>query len=92
MEKFGKFICWVLVSMLAAIVSGAVVSTLWGWFIVPSLGLNTISIAEGAGAAILVRYLVPKVSSNKGLGEAALDTVTLGLAALGIGYLLTLFI
>ncbi|PIT88095.1 MAG: hypothetical protein COU29_03720 [Candidatus Magasanikbacteria bacterium CG10_big_fil_rev_8_21_14_0_10_36_32] len=47
----------VLLLALGTIISGFVLSMLWGWFIVPVFGLPELSIVAAVGISLTVRYL-----------------------------------
>jgi len=50
---FGTF--WVVV--LSTLFNGWVLSILWGWFMVPTFGLPTLSMPQAMGIALVVSYL-----------------------------------
>ena len=60
----------ILTSLLAVIVCGAffsglVLSVLWGWFIVPALHANPITIPQAIGISLVVGMVVYQPSSSK---------------------------
>lgn len=44
--------------------SGYVLSTLWGWFLVPALGLPAISIPSAIGIDLVVSYMTHQYREN----------------------------
>lgn len=55
---FGAVILVVVATVVASIVNGWVLSTMWGWFVVPFFDLPQMSIPYAIGIAMLVRMLV----------------------------------
>lgn len=77
-----------LVSSLSALVSGYVVSTLWGWFIVPVFGIKALSIPQAIGLSLVTGYLTHQTMPEDTASTAAKITnvILYPMFALGIGY------
>lgn len=97
---FGMFIAFVVILVLSTVLGGWVMSILWAWFVVPTLGLPAISIVEAIGLTMAIRVLVNGYgsTSNKKYDDlsdliANMVTVLFGmpLMLLGIGYIIHLF-
>lgn len=77
-----------------AVLDGWTLTVLWGWFIVPIHDLPPLSIPAAIGTAIVVRFLTQ--SWRKTEGAKLADTLTFAiakpLAALAIGWIVTLFL
>lgn len=74
--------------LAAVLVRGLVISVLWGWFVVPVFGLPALHVAPALGLAVLLNYLL-----NHKKGAASLMDIFLGaLAALGVGWVIQLFV
>jgi hypothetical protein len=50
----GKVFLASAVILIGALVGGFVVSTLWAWFVVPTFGIQPISIAQAIGLALVI--------------------------------------
>ena len=53
--KFLFFIVWATIVYL---VTGVALSIMWGWFLVPNLGLPQIEVAQAIGISLIVSLLV----------------------------------
>lgn len=77
-----------------AIVRGAVLSTLWGWFIVP-LGVPDINLGEAIGISLIAGFLMPQRPAEK-KENAAAEAFWLGILiaafALAAGWIVHLFL
>lgn len=51
-----------LIMASTAIVNGYVLSVLWGWFVVPALGLPPLTIPSAIGLAMVIGYLTHQYS------------------------------
>jgi len=89
----------------AYVVNGWALATLWGWFIVPTFDVPTLSIPVAIGLAIVVGYLtkatpnLDSVKESKSSREAAVDILAAmfysflhPLVALGVGWIVLQFI
>jgi hypothetical protein len=54
METFGKVVVLLILGFVAALVKGFVLSTMWGWFIVPTFGLPAISLLVSVGVIYII--------------------------------------
>lgn len=52
MKELGELVVTFVVGMYGAILKGAVIVPLWGWFIVPTFGLNQISFGMAVGLSV----------------------------------------
>ncbi|KKN58910.1 hypothetical protein LCGC14_0547120 [marine sediment metagenome] len=77
-----------------ALWGGYVASVLWGWFLVPSLGVPHLGAVPAAGMMLILSFMHPVSSSDKednsGLVRI-LNRALAGLVVLGLGAILTLF-
>jgi hypothetical protein len=53
----GGFVGIVALVVLSTLLRGYALSVLWGWFMVPTLGLPHLSVAQAIGIAIVVSFL-----------------------------------
>lgn len=60
-----KMLSLILMIPVSVLVHGLVVSTLWGWFVVPTFGLPDIGILTAAGLSMVFNY--GSTSSSKAL-------------------------
>ncbi len=71
---FGGFVAFLLSIVWVGFFAGLLLSTLWGWFIVPVFGLPTISIIQAWGIAQVFRCLqglkLSEEKSKDGFGIA----------------------
>ena len=58
----GALVALPMVMFISSILNGYVLSILWGWFIVPTLGAPTLSTVPAIGIALVVAYLTYQVS------------------------------
>ena len=66
------------ITALGVVWSGFALSILWGWFIVPTFGLTTLSIPSAIGVAIMLEYVThqyQKKNSSDVEGLAAFGDV-----------------
>ena len=81
------------------ILNGYVFQHLWNWFVVPFIGLPSLTLVAAIGIAMTISYVTHKfVPSNKGdntpseiATEAIVHLITKQLAALLFGWIITLF-
>jgi hypothetical protein len=86
----------IVVVILSTIFEGFTFVTLWGWFIASTFHVATLTIAQGLGIAMTVRFITNQQNLKKeqdlSFGQAILTTfVSCGLILL-IGLIITLFI
>lgn len=58
----GGFVGVVALLVVSALLRGYVLSILWGWFMVPTLGLPQLSVVQAIGIAIVVSFLTHQVN------------------------------
>jgi len=86
---WGSFIVGFLIVFIGAVWGGFVLHTLWGWFVVPNLGVPQISIAQSLGITVIMRMIV---SINKTENQSDItDIFTRPLGALIAGSIIQLF-
>lgn len=95
----GKVVTFILLLAFIAIIRGAVLSVLWGWFIEP-LGVPAINVAGAIGIAVIVAMLTQRKADAEEEKKPAMLRITeavtidfFGAAfALLIGYVVHLFL
>ncbi len=60
----GGFVGIVALLVLSSLLRGYAFSVLWGWFMVPTLGLPHLSVAQAIGIAMVVSFLTYHDTSN----------------------------
>jgi hypothetical protein len=73
--------------LTAILARGFVLTTLWGWYAVPVFGLPTLGIAPALGLTVLLNYLL----NHKKEGQSLFGIFGGALAALGVGWVIHLF-
>lgn len=97
-----KYIGYIVTTLTSLVVcsvwSGYALSILWGWFIVPAFSLPSLSVVYAIGLAMVVSFLTQRADLKKDdreYGEILLVGTIYSLlkpaTALGLGYVLTLF-
>lgn len=84
---------------VSAILRGYVLSTLWGWFIVPAFGAPDISIPVACGISLIAAMLAMQTNGDKdkskdateALGRAALNALVMPLISLLFGRIILAF-
>ncbi len=93
----------VLCVILGAILNGFVFMIFWKWFIASTLNVPPISLPQAIGLALLFRYLMPNSKSEssgksldditeEGIGTSLAIMFFVGLATIGMGWLIFQFI
>jgi hypothetical protein len=85
----GSFLVGFLVIFLAAVWAGFVLHTLWGWFMVPNLGVPQISIAQSLGITVIMRMIVSVNKSEK--QSEVTDIFSQPFGALVAGFIIQFF-
>jgi hypothetical protein len=88
-----------VIGIMTTILNGWVLSILWGWFFVPTLGLPDITIVQAIGIALVVGYLtyqdidtMPEDKSwQEKLGEAMILSIIRSGIVLFFGWILHFF-
>lgn len=94
--------CLVSILIMLAIVpmsilNGWVLSTMWGWFVVPTFKVAALGIAPAIGLSALVGYVCKhtnediKNDNKKPVGERAIIAMLTPFFLLGVGYIVHLF-
>ncbi len=72
---FGLFV----IAPIGVVLKGWALSTLWGWFIVPTFGIPSLSIPAAIGISLIAAYLAKPVmpeDEKKSPGELALERIS----------------
>ena len=96
---FGAGVAFTIWMFLSAIFNGYVLSVMWGWFIVPTLGLSPITTVPAIGLALVVGYLThheidcqPSERTNyEKVVYAVVNSLIYPAIALAIGWVVHLF-
>lgn len=98
-DRVTGFIGSVVILATGSIVNGFTLSILWGWFLVPALGIPPINIPQAIGIALVVLYLVrgAKASDLENSDTPPAWKIFLAVLAwstvcLGIGWIVQLFL
>ena len=97
METFGKIIFGLLLLIVTTVLSGFVFTILWGWFIVPTFGMQDLRVIEGIGIMFIIGFVKAKIEKDDDgdIFEKMLTSVVFSifwcLMALGIGYIISQF-
>ena len=83
-----SFIGIVVMLILAVLVRGYCLSVLWGWLIVPVFGLPALSIAAALGLTVFLSLLLNNTKKDGTFSDVFVNP----LVALGLGYIVKLFI
>jgi hypothetical protein len=69
---------------ISALWSGYVLSTLWGWFIVPTFKVRPLNVLPAIGVAMVVRYLTQQYDSYTDESKSATErtVIAIGVALL----------
>jgi hypothetical protein len=91
-----EFLGVLVISILAVILDGFTFTALWGWFIVSAFGLAKLTIVQGIGVAMTVRYLTKQGNLKKEKEFTFWESVVVEFGTCGtvllIGYIIFLFI
>lgn len=97
-EAFGWVALVVIIAPAAALYCGWATSVLWGWFMVPKLGLPPITAAHGAGLVLLTAGLrgfqiheTPKCITRS-VSERVSGIIFGPLLVLALGWLLSWYV
>jgi len=77
-----------VLAILAVLVRGYCLLILWGWLIAPVFGLPALGVAPAIGLALFLGLLLNQAEKSLSIGQILAQP----LVALGIGYLVHLFI
>lgn len=85
----------IVATILAVIFEGFTFCTLWGWFIAGTFGLTTLTIAQGIGIAMTIRFITNQYGIKKeqqlSFGESMFVSIGSCLLALVMGGILLIF-
>jgi hypothetical protein len=82
-----SFVGMVGLFLAAILTRGFVLTVLWGWFAVPVFGLPALGIAPALGLTVLLNYLL----NHRKEGQSLAGIFGGALAALGVGWVIHLF-
>ena len=98
-EKIKAIVSVALLVILGVSVKTFVVTTFWGWFIQPLIGINAPSTPAILGIIVMLTYIFPSPNSDlKNEDEedpiinAVASIIASAIVSLAIGYIITLFI
>lgn len=98
MKLIGLVATFVVLLVAGSIWNGYVLSVMWGWFVVPTFDLPQLSIPAAIGASMVASYLTAKPTahrddrdSNEILSGALAHTFLLPLFAMGLGWIVNLW-
>lgn len=63
-DKFGASSGIFFLLLITSIFKGWALSIMWGWFMVPTLDLPSISIVQAIGIALVIGYLTREISAD----------------------------
>ena len=97
MENIGKFTVGLALLIAAIVIRGWVVSTLWGWFIVPVFHAPVLSIMQAVGLSLVAGVFTTSLrdfedKSEKSVWEQFLIVTLANLFFLATGYVYTFFL
>lgn len=93
-EKITAIIIGLSAAIILTIFGGWVFTQLWGWFVVPLLGVPYLSIAHGIGITMLTRFAsyLEKNSSEESHLVLLIQWFVYTLTTLAIGWIVQFFI
>lgn len=100
MEKFGKFVLWLLFLVVSILISGFITMYFWKWFIVPVFDMDILSFSKAIGLSMFI-MLFKKGYSQNGKNEkedfkekvkSCVGTIVYSLMVLLLGFVVHLFI
>lgn len=77
-----------LLCILAVLVRGLCLSILWGWLIAPVFGVPALGVASAIGLTVFLNFLL----NHKKEEQTVADVFVAPLFALGVGWVIHLFI
>lgn len=95
----GGFVGVVAMMVISSLLRGYALSVLWGWFMVPTLGLPALSVVQAIGIAIVISFLTyqyndcqkKEKSFGETVGQASVMAVVYPLGALLFGWVIHQF-
>lgn len=80
------------VFVFTMLLQGFVLKVLWAWFVVPTFGLNGLSLAAALGLSMMTSYLTHQYhKDDRSIGEQVLYSILECVIALVIGWVIHLF-
>lgn len=90
------FIGMIAVTILSVIFEGFTFVTLWGWFVASTFHVVTLSIAQGIGLSLTIKFLTQQSNLKKekemSFGEAVLTSLASCVVVLLLGLVILMFI
>ena len=81
-----------LLIVVSAVINGLVLKVLWGWFMVTTFGLPTLSISAAIGSMVVVDFLIAKtVKDEPPMSKVLAESLLMPLIFLGMGWVVQLF-
>ena len=80
--------------LVAILLGGFVIQTLWGWFIVTTFGLKSLTIAQAIGLSLVTHYLTYNSStdSSEDVKNSVIRTACIPIISLVVGYIVHFFV
>lgn len=78
----GLVVSTLVVLVIAAILNGWALATLWLWFVVPLFGLPALTVPYAVGLGLIVNFLTYQDTNNKKEGQEVFDAVITAIAVL----------
>ncbi len=75
MNKIGWIFSWAILLVFGVVLNGYVVMILWGWFIVPSLGMPEITITTAAGLSLFAGYVTTGFTDSRRNDDRSMSDV-----------------
>ena len=89
------FIIWIAFVVSCFLLNGFALKFLWGWFMVPTLGLPVISLAQSIGIALVIGYFtfkhIPKGKKDNGdvdIWQPIINEFSMSVAILAFGWII----
>lgn len=97
MKTFGEICFVILVLVVSALLGGYVFMTLWDWFVVTTFKVQTLTLPQSIGLMLIVGYLKPKQKKEgkttlDDFGKSFVEMIVMAGFAIGLGWIVTLFI
>ena len=97
MQGFGKFVTFIVTTVLTVLLQGWIIAKFWAWFIIPIFPVKPLSLIQAIGFSMFVSLMIFKVKPDEKestfvehLKMLLLTVITL-LLIWGIGWFIHLF-
>lgn len=88
---FGGVVGVIVLIVASSILNGYVLSVLWGWFVVPTFGAPSLSIAPAIGIALVVGYMTHQIHDCQKEDRSFSQKIAEGVAMIVLKPMLALF-